>query len=392
MAAAAFFLLGGGAIVATTGRRGTVVTTDAGGPRGPHRVQSGVLHRSGRRAWLSCRRSGGVVHPPTATQFWRTVLVSEVGIAVLLAIGLNVVVGWAGLLDLGYIAFYAIARHATSPARSGRPAEMAAGQSAGGHPLAVGACIAGGRGAGTPDAAASCANYRAIVTLGFGDHLRRGQQRRRVHQRRPWDRGGPDRVVYNSELRPSISVTFRSSGGLNQLQYWYLLLILIFIVLIAFNRLEYSRLGRSWAAIRERTRSPRRQPESTRSRSSCSRSRSVRPPPGLAGCSSPARSGSSPRTTSSSTTRSSWWRMRSSAGWTLPGAVAGARLTWLPSSPRTRFHSRTGRCGRCAALLMMIFRSGGLIPARRRQAELHGPATPPRRPKRSAVTAKACES
>ena len=39
---------------------------------------------------------------------WQNVLVTQIGVYVLLAIGLNVVVGWAGLLDLGYIAFYAI--------------------------------------------------------------------------------------------------------------------------------------------------------------------------------------------------------------------------------------------------------------------------------------------
>ena len=41
-------------------------------------------------------------------------LVTEIGIYVLLAIGLNVVVGWAGLLDLGFIAFYAIGSYTTA--------------------------------------------------------------------------------------------------------------------------------------------------------------------------------------------------------------------------------------------------------------------------------------
>ena len=41
-------------------------------------------------------------------------LVTEIGVYVLLAIGLNVVVGWAGLLDLGYIAFYAIGSYTTA--------------------------------------------------------------------------------------------------------------------------------------------------------------------------------------------------------------------------------------------------------------------------------------
>ena len=53
-------------------------------------------------------------YPPTANGFWQSVLVSEIGIYVLLAIGLNVVVGWAGLLDLGFIAFYAIGSYTTA--------------------------------------------------------------------------------------------------------------------------------------------------------------------------------------------------------------------------------------------------------------------------------------
>ena len=48
------------------------------------------------------------------TEFWQKVLVSEIGVYVLLAIGLNVVVGWAGLLDLGYIAFYALGSYTTA--------------------------------------------------------------------------------------------------------------------------------------------------------------------------------------------------------------------------------------------------------------------------------------
>ena len=49
-----------------------------------------------------------IAYPPTLSGFWQEVLVDQIGVFVLLAVGLNVVVGYAGLLDLGYIAFYAI--------------------------------------------------------------------------------------------------------------------------------------------------------------------------------------------------------------------------------------------------------------------------------------------
>ena len=49
-----------------------------------------------------------IAYPPTLSGFWQEVLVDQIGVFVLLAVGLNVVVGYAGLLDLVYIAFYAI--------------------------------------------------------------------------------------------------------------------------------------------------------------------------------------------------------------------------------------------------------------------------------------------
>src|SRR5665213_3369887 len=55
-----------------------------------------------------------IVGPTVLNSFWQEVLVDQVGIFVLLAVGLNVVVGYAGLLDLGYIAFYAIGAYSAA--------------------------------------------------------------------------------------------------------------------------------------------------------------------------------------------------------------------------------------------------------------------------------------
>ena len=66
-----------------------------------------------------------IAYPPTLSGFWQEVLVDQIGVFVLLAVGLNVVVGYAGLLDFGYIAFYAIGAYSgaywTGPSRSTRP-------------------------------------------------------------------------------------------------------------------------------------------------------------------------------------------------------------------------------------------------------------------------------
>ena len=88
-------------------------------------------------------------------------------------------------------------------------------------------------------------DYLAIVTLGFGeiirivavnaDNVTNGSQ------------GPPTQVPHPVIDLGPVSITW----GLNQLQYWYLLLVFVLVVLLAFRRLEHSRIGRSWAAIRE---------------------------------------------------------------------------------------------------------------------------------------------
>ena len=72
------------------------------------------------------------------TEFWQKVLVSEIGVYVLLSLGLNVVIGWAGLLDLGYIAFFAVGAYTTAYLVGALPkqaSELAAPLAAGDDPV-----------------------------------------------------------------------------------------------------------------------------------------------------------------------------------------------------------------------------------------------------------------
>src|SRR5690242_5229238 len=55
-----------------------------------------------------------IVVPTTLSTYWQSVLFFPVGLYILLALGLNVVVGSAGLLDLGYVAFYAVGAYTTA--------------------------------------------------------------------------------------------------------------------------------------------------------------------------------------------------------------------------------------------------------------------------------------
>jgi len=172
--------------------------------------------------------------------FWQRVLVERIGIFVLLALGLNVVVGLAGLLDLGYIAFYAIGAYVTAYFTGQLPAEppftlnpfLII-------PISVLAAMIAGVLLGAPTLRLR-GDYLAIVTLGFGEIVR-------------------ITAVNSDKLtngpRGAIGIPHFSAFGyqwkLDSKPYYYLLLAMMVIVVIAFRRLENSRVGRAWAAIRE---------------------------------------------------------------------------------------------------------------------------------------------
>jgi branched-chain amino acid transport system permease protein len=191
-----------------------------------------------------------ILVPPQLSVFWQQVLVSQIGIFVLLTIGLNVVVGFAGLLDLGYIAFYAIGAY-TAAYLTGYP------DSKRGHisplpvhppvhlnpflvfPFAVLACLIAGLLLGAPTLRLR-GDYLAIVTLGFGEIVRI--------------------TINNSESitngpRGAFGIPHFSAFGyhwtLDLMPYWYLLVGVIAIVFVLFRQLENSRVGRAWTAIRE---------------------------------------------------------------------------------------------------------------------------------------------
>src|SRR5262249_52909038 len=112
-----------------------------------------------------------VFYPPTLSAFWQNVLVSEVSVYLLLAVGLNVVVGWAGLLDLGYIAFFAVGAYTTAyftgslPVKPPSWLELKPLETI---PFAIVACLIAGVLLGAPTLRLR-GDYLAIVTLGFGE-------------------------------------------------------------------------------------------------------------------------------------------------------------------------------------------------------------------------------
>jgi branched-chain amino acid transport system permease protein len=175
-------------------------------------------------------------------------MVNDIGIYALLALGLNVVIGYAGMLDLGYIAFFAIGAYATayfSWHKAAPPLPVHAPFSLNPFfvfPIAFALAALAGIILGAPTLRLR-GDYLAIVTLGFGEIIQL------IANNSSWTNG--PRGAFGV---PHLSIHV---GGLNYAwkldpePYYYLLLGIIVIVMIAFGRLERSRIGRAWAAIRE---------------------------------------------------------------------------------------------------------------------------------------------
>ncbi|HWQ76254.1 MAG TPA: branched-chain amino acid ABC transporter permease [Syntrophomonas sp.] len=178
-------------------------------------------------------------------------VITQVGIYVSLAIGLNIVVGFAGLLNFGYVAFYAFGAYfyaifATSQAGNFIPATLAHFPVSGNWFwlfLIVGALLAGLLGflLGLPVLRLR-GDYLAIVTLGFAEIIR---------------------ILFNNMDKP-INIT-NGPKGLTPIQppeifgyvlnapihFYFIVLAVVLLTILIAKRLDSSRIGRAWAAIRE---------------------------------------------------------------------------------------------------------------------------------------------
>jgi ABC-type branched-subunit amino acid transport system permease subunit len=313
--------------------------------------------------------AGALFYPPTATGFWQTVLVSEIGIYVLLAIGLNVVVGWAGLLDLGFIAFYAIGSYTTAFLTGTLPVKPP-------HwlllsplwaiPFAVMVCLLAGVALGFPTLRLR-GDYLAIVTLGFGEIIRIvAINADKVTNGPKGAFGIPAPVLH---IGPLVL-----KWGSDPLQFWYLLLVLIGITVLLFNRLEHSRLGRAWAAIREDEVAAQATGVNT-TRVKLLAFAIGASTSGVAGVFFASQIGyiNPDNFVLNNSILVVAYVVFGGMG-SLRGAMAGAAvLTWLPEFLKDQVPAEDRQMWIGAViLLMMIFRPGGLIPAKRRAAELSG--------------------
>jgi branched-chain amino acid transport system permease protein len=169
---------------------------------------------------------------------------------VLLALGLNIVVGFAGLLDLGYIAFYAIGAYTYALLASPHfnlhlPFWVI---------LPIGALVAAMFGIvlGAPTLKLR-GDYLAIVTLGFGEIIRVFLN----NLSRPLNiTNGPQGIARIDPFRVdgfdfSSRESFLGVDVSGPIKYYYLLMAITVMMIIVNIRLQNSRIGRAWEAIRE---------------------------------------------------------------------------------------------------------------------------------------------
>lgn len=174
-------------------------------------------------------------------------LLANVGIFLLLALGLNIVVGLAGILDLGYVAFFAVGGYTTavltSPNRGPDWPEwfptlpwwgafMITLLMAGLVGLFIGAPVIRMRG-----------DYLAIVTLGFGEIIR-------ILFLSDWLNGYFNGAQGITNIPPA-DFGFFEVKGTDPRSVFYLVLFFAAISIYVSWRLEKSRLGRAWMAVRE---------------------------------------------------------------------------------------------------------------------------------------------
>jgi branched-chain amino acid transport system permease protein len=157
-------------------------------------------------------------------------------IYVVLGLGLNIVVGLAGLLDLGYVAFYAVGAYSYALLNLyyGIGFWFA---------LPIGACIGAFFGIllGIPVLRLR-GDYLAIVTLGFGEIIRLILENWGEFSKGPSGIANiPKPTLIGFELTRSQGILF----------IYYLMIALAIFTIFVVNRLQDSRLGRSWVALRE---------------------------------------------------------------------------------------------------------------------------------------------
>ena len=163
------------------------------------------------------------------------VLVYPVGIFVLMALGLNIVVGKSGMLDLGYVAFFAIGAY--TMAIMGTLTSLNTWEI---MPFGIAFAMISGVLLGLPTLRLR-GDYLAIVTLGFGEIVRL------VVLNSTWSKG-PNGIA-NIPMPPNIGpLEFKLD---DQKVFFWVVIVMILLTIWMIRRLSIRRPGRAWEAIRQ---------------------------------------------------------------------------------------------------------------------------------------------
>jgi branched-chain amino acid transport system permease protein len=209
-----------------------------------NRRVSNQFKRIPARHWVLMLLTAVAIYPLLANNYMVDVGITCL-IYIVLGLGLNIVVGLAGLLDLGYIAFYAVGAYTYSLLNLHFGMSFWLCLPLGILLGAVCGCIIG------YPTLKMRGDYLAIVTMGFGEIIRLVLNN--------WDSltKGPNGLL--GMAKPAIMYPAFSHGGLEWATYslkslhalYYFILLIAVLTVIGVRRLDQSRIGRAWVAIRE---------------------------------------------------------------------------------------------------------------------------------------------
>jgi len=303
------------------------------------------------------------------SSYWLRVFAS-IGVFAAAAIGLNVVVGLAGLLDLGYVAFFGVGVYVGALMGSaGRTTYQ------GEWPfilvIIIGAAVAAVFGVviGAPTLRLR-GDYLAIVTLGFGEIFRIAANNLDWLTRGPNGIAGvPDLALGNFSFGDTHEVLGFSLPAFAN--YYFLELLVLAGAIVVFTRLNDSRIGRAWVAIRE---------DETAAAAMGINTWRMKLLAFAIGAFLAGAAGTVNAHVAASVSPDSFTFLESilllaavvlGGMGTVAGALLGsAALFILPEKLRAFQDIRLLMFG-LALVLMMRFRPEGIVPSRRRQRELH---------------------
>jgi len=336
----------------------------------------GAMSQRHRPALLVAAGAAAIAFPLTQdgkSYFLR--VAASIGVFAAAAIGLNIVVGLAGLLDLGYIAFFGVGAY-VGALFSGATSSVIGHQLPFPIVLLLSAAVSGMFGLllGAPTLRLR-GDYLAIVTLGFGEIFR-------ITANNLDGSAGPSVTNGPNGIGgiPNLKAGGFDFGAQHELfgivlpyfaNYYYLEVVLVAVVMTMFLRMSDSRIGRAWVAIRE--------DEVAASAMGINTTR-LKLLAFAMGATLAGAAGSVNAHVSSAVTPDSYTFFESAlllaavilgGMGTVPGALLGATvLLLLPEKLRFLQDLRLLVFG-VALILLMRFRPEGLVPSRRRAREFH---------------------